>query len=63
MCSALKPSFNAFRIGDTYPTQHLDVQIRAYLYRWRPTRAADCGKPDVSLLNFELSALSFTTRL
>lgn len=36
------------RIGDTYPMQHLDVQIRAYLYRWNPTRAADCGKPEVS---------------
>ncbi len=36
------------RVADTYPTQHLDVQLKVYLYRWKPKRAADCGKPDVS---------------
>lgn len=35
------------RVGDTYPTQHLDVQLKVYLYRWKPKRAVDCGKPDV----------------
>ena len=36
-----------FRVGDTYPTQHLDVQLKVYLYRWKPKRTGDCGKPDV----------------
>lgn len=44
----LSPCLMLFRLGDTYPTQHLDVQVRVYLYRWRPKRSADCGKPDVS---------------
>ncbi|KAK9805912.1 hypothetical protein WJX73_004138 [Symbiochloris irregularis] len=36
-----------FRIGDTYPTQHLDVTIRAYVYRWRPAREPNsCGVPN-----------------
>ena len=25
-----------FRVGDTYPNQHLEVCVKAYLYRWRP---------------------------
>lgn len=24
------------RVGDTYPNQHLEVCVKAYLYRWRP---------------------------
>ncbi|KAK9916760.1 hypothetical protein WJX75_006642 [Coccomyxa subellipsoidea] len=26
------------RVGDTYPNQHLEVVVRMYLYRWRPSR-------------------------
>lgn len=39
------------RVGDTYPTQHLDVTIRAYVYRWRPGRLpSECGVPNVRSL-------------
>lgn len=24
------------RVGDTYPNQMLQVQVRAYFYRWKP---------------------------
>ena len=38
------------RVGDTYPTQHLDVSVRAYVYRWQPSRKpAACGIPNVRL--------------
>ena len=46
-CYELQSEVSNCRLGDTYPTQHLDVQIKVYLYRWRPKRAADCGKPNV----------------
>ena len=36
------------RVGDTYPTQHLDVSVRAYIYRWQPSRKPSaCGIPNV----------------
>ena len=36
------------RLGDTYPTQHLDVTVRAYIYRWQPSRQPSaCGIPNV----------------
>lgn len=28
--------FMSFRVGDTYPNQMLQVQVRAYFYRWKP---------------------------
>jgi len=28
------------RVGDTYPNQHLEVCVKAYLYRWRPQGTA-----------------------
>lgn len=32
-----------FRVGDTYPNQHLEVCVKAYLYRWRPQGGAGGG--------------------
>ena len=31
------------RVGDTYPNQHLEVCVKAYLYRWRPQGASSGG--------------------
>ena len=28
--------FPSCRVGDTYPNQMLQVQVRAYFYRWKP---------------------------
>lgn len=28
--------FMSCRVGDTYPNQMLQVQVRAYFYRWKP---------------------------
>ena len=43
-----EPSPPAGRVGDTYPTQHLDVSVRAYIYRWQPSRTpGKCGLPNV----------------
>ena len=40
------------RVGDTYPTQHLDVTVRAYIYRWQPSRKpGQCGLPNVSAMH------------
>jgi hypothetical protein len=37
-----------FRVGDTYPNQHLEVVVRAYVYRWRPGRKpGTSGLPNV----------------
>ena len=36
------------RVGDTYPNQHLEVVVRAYVYRWRPGRKpGTTGLPNV----------------
>ena len=32
-----------FRVGDTYPNQHLEVCVKAYLYRWRPQGGGPSG--------------------
>ncbi|KAK9825397.1 hypothetical protein WJX81_000403 [Elliptochloris bilobata] len=43
-----------FRVGDTYPNQHLEVVVRCYLYRWKVTRKpGESGMPsdyDVTML-------------
>ena len=31
------------RVGDTYPNQHLEVVVKAYLYKWRHPRPAGVG--------------------
>ncbi len=38
------------RVGDTYPNQHLEVVVKAYLYRWNPTHhPKGCGMPPVGI--------------